>query len=423
MSIITYKGFKPFSYQRAVINEVCRDDVLKTGKLVVCKSSRQKGKSYMIANILLWYAINYRKTRNIYIGPTLKLGKELFKTIVTAIIKSGVVKSSNATDLSIVLINGSSISFKSAEQKDNLRGYTVSGILCIDEAAYISDEVYDIIKPWTDFYNAPTLICSTPFTKTGFFYKYFCYGLEHSHNTVSIDWCDEIYSEDIQRVMPPARLEEYRNTLPSRIFRTDYLGEWIDEDGALFTGFKQCVKQVNILPTDRLFVGIDWSNQGNNDDTVLSIFNQSGNQVLLKYFNDLSPLKQIDCIYDELNPILKQIVCIQPELNSLGTPYSDMLKARSQLIASKVKGFNTTNKSKDNLVGEISVAFEKGDITILPDEKQLRQLSYYTATYNPITKNVSYNAPQGLNDDIVIADMLGYDAYKNGSQMGVYALR
>lgn len=423
MSSITYKGLRPFSYQRAVINEVCSDDVLKTGKMVVCKSSRQKGKSYMIANILLWYAINHRKTRNIYIGPTLKLGKELFKTIVNAIIKSGVVKSSNATDLSIVLINGSSISFKSAEQKDNLRGYTVSGILCIDEAAYISDDVYDIIKPWTDFFNAPTLICSTPFTKTGFFYKYYCYGLERSHNTVSIDWCDEIYSEDIQKVMPPERLEEYRNTLPSRIFRTDYLGEWIDEDGALFTGFKQCIKQVNILPSDRLFVGIDWSNQGNNDDTVLSIFNQSGNQVLLKYFNDLSPLKQIDCIYDELNPILKQIVCIQPELNSLGTPYTDMLKGRSQLMASKVKGFNTTNKSKDSLVGEISVAFEKGDITILPDEKQLRQLSYYTATYNPITKNVSYNAPQGLNDDIVIADMLGYDAYKNSNQLGVYALR
>ena len=100
-----------------------------------------------------------------------------------------------------------------------------------------------------------------------------------------------------------------------------------------------------------------------------------------------------------------------------------MLKGRSQLMASKVKGFNTTNKSKDSLVGEISVAFEKGDITILPDEKQLRQLSYYTATYNPITKNVSYNAPQGLNDDIVIADMLGYDAYKNSNQLGIYALR
>ena len=88
-----------------------------------------------------------------------------------------------------------------------------------------------------------------------------------------------------------------------------------------------------------------------------------------------------------------------------------------------MNGFNTTNKSKDNLVGEISVAFEKNEITILPDVKQEREFSYYTATYNPVTKNVSYNAPQGLNDDIVVATMLAYDAFKNGSKVGVYNVR
>ena len=36
-------------------------NVKGTGKLVVCKSSRQKGKSFMIANILLWYAIKWNK--------------------------------------------------------------------------------------------------------------------------------------------------------------------------------------------------------------------------------------------------------------------------------------------------------------------------------------------------------------------------
>lgn len=420
---IVYKGFKPFSYQKAVINEICDNNVKGTGKLVVCKSSRQKGKSFMIANILLWYAINYKKTKNFYLSPTLKQGKELFKTIINAIIKSGIVKSSNATDLIIKLINGSTINFKSAEQKENLRGYTCSGILCIDEAAYIPDDVYDIVKPWCDFFNAPTLICSTPFTKTGFFYKYFCYGLERTHNTVSVDWCDEQFLPDIQRVLPPERLEEYRQTLPARVFKTEYLGEWIDEDGALFIGFKKCFKKAEIKPTDRLYIGIDWSNQGANDDTVVCAFNQNGEQVLLKYFNDLTPLKQIDVIYNEIKPYINQIVSVQPELNSLGTPYTDLLKERSQILANKVNGFNTTNKSKDNLVGEISVAFEKNEITILPDVKQEREFSYYTATYNPVTKNVSYNAPQGLNDDIVVATMLAYDAYKNGSKVGVYNVR
>ena len=43
-----------------------------------------------------------------------------------------------------------------------------------------------------------------------------------------------------------------------------------------------------------------------------------------------------------------------------------------------------------------------------------------TAEYNAKTRNVSYNAPNGLHDDICIAMMLAYDAYKNGKIIGNY---
>ena len=119
---------------------------------------------------------------------------------------------------------------------------------------------------------------------------------------------------------------------------------------------------------------------------------------------------------------LKQIVVIQTELNSLGTPLTDFLKNRSQLSAIKDKfiGFNTANQSKNSLVRNLQLAFEQKEISILDDEKQIRELGYYTAEYNPKTRNVYYNAPQGLNDDICIALMLSYDAYKNGNVVGNY---
>ena len=421
-SVRIYKGFKPYLHQRAVLNEVCTEEAVGKGKVVCCKSSRQKGKSFTNANILLWYAINIKNSKNFYIAPTLKQGKELFKTIINAIIKSGIVKSSNATELTIKLINGSAINFKSAEQKDNLRGYTCKGILIIDEAAYIDDDVFDIIHPWVDVYNSNILMTSTPLLKSGFFFKYYCYGLEGTHRTVTVDWSDKQFEESIRQMLPLEKLEEYRSQLPTNVFKTEYLGEFIDDEGALFTGFKECEKPAKIQKTDRLYVGIDWSNQGQNDDTVLSVFNQNGEQVLLKYFNNLTPLKQIDVIFDELRKYQNQIVQIQPELNSIGTPYTDLLKERSQILARKIVGFDTTNRSKDKLVSEISVAFENGGISLLPDEKQRRQFSYYTATYNPKTKNVSYNAPQGLNDDIVVATMLAYDCYKKGIIKGHYCL-
>lgn len=417
-----YKGFKPLSYQRAVINELCTPDSIGKGKVVVCKSQRQRGKSIMDSNILLWYAINIKKSKNFYIAPTIKQSKEIYKQIESAIEGSGIIKSSNATDLIIKLINGSTINFKSGIQKENLRGFTCTGILVIDEAAYLTDDVLNIILPWTDFHKANILMTSTPFVKTGFFWKYYNYGLTNTHNTVTIDWCDDKFKEDMLKVMSAERLKEYEATLPKNVFRMDYMGLFLDDEGSVFTEFKKCVLNSNITPLDKLYVGIDWAAGNENDDTAISIINQNGKQVYLEYFNNLTPTQQIDRIEHILLKYLKQIVVVQTELNSLGTPLTDFLKEKPQLSTLKDKfiGFNTTNQSKNAIVQNLQIAFENNEINILDDAKQLNELATYTAEYNPKTRNVYYNAPQGLNDDICIALMLSYDAYKNGNVVGNY---
>lgn len=416
-----YVGFTPFKHQRAVINEII--NARGTSKVIACKSSRQKGKSLMIANILLYYAINFGRTRSYCLSPTLKQAKIIYKTIADAIDGTPVVRSSNATDLEITFRNNSSISFKSAEQRAALRGYTAD-LLCVDEACFIDDDVfYGLVLPWTNAKKAPIIMTSTPFVKSGFFWQYYNFGLAGENNTVTIDWCDEEFREDIEKLLPPDKLEEYRRFLPSKQFKSEYLGEWLDDDGTVFTGFRDCVLDKEISPTDKLWVGIDWSNQGGNDATVVSIINQDGNQVLLNYWNDLTPVGQIDKVYEVLRPYEKQIVLIQPELNSIGTPYTDLLKNRLlQSTKSKVKGFNTTNSSKNDIVTELQVAFEQKQISILDDARQLRELGVYSAEVNLNTKNITYNAPQGLHDDTCIALMLAYDAYKNKKSSGVYSI-
>ena len=412
-------GIKPFTFQKDVINQVI--NAKGTGKIVVVKSRRQVGKSVLISNLILYYAINFPKTVNYILSPTSKQGKKLFKQIVTAIEKSKIIKSKNATDLVITLINGSSIYFKSAEQREALRGETCTGLLAIDECAYISDDIYNIVRPWCDFHKAVTLMVSTPLVKNGFFYQYYNYGLDNQYNTVTIDWSDEKYINDLNIILPPEKLEEYKNVLPKNVFRTEYLGEFLDDEGTVFTDYRKCIKQNTIKPTDKLYFGIDWAAGGENDDTAISAINQYGEQVYLEYFNNVTPTMQTRRIAGILDKYQKQIVVIQTELNSLGTPLTDFLKERSQQLASKFIGFNTTNQSKNALVTNLQMAFEKDEIKILNDGKQLRELSYYSAEFNPKTRNISYNAPQGLHDDIVIALMLSHDAYRNGSVAGSYS--
>lgn len=131
-----------------------------------------------------------------------------------------------------------------------------------------------------------------------------------------------------------------------------------------------------------------------------------------------SATQQIDKICAILEPIKKQIVLIQPELNSIGEVYTDLLKKR--LPTTNIQGFNTTNASKDTLVTNLQVGFENHRLTILDDATQLKQLSTYMAEYNPKTKKVSYNAPQGLHDDLCMGLMLAYDGVLKNQKRGTY---
>ena len=239
-----------------------------------------------------------------------------------------------------------------------------------------------------------------------------------------IDWADyEKYKVDLDKILPPEQLEEYKSILPKKVFLTEYLGQFIEGGGLVFDFFKEAQRLVSIKPNDKLYIGIDWSNQANKDYTVVSMINQNCEQVKLAYWNDLTPLKQIEKVYGELEPYLDQIQAIVCETNSLGTPYTDLLKERLQVNhQNKIKEFVTSNTSKNDLVGKMQVALEQGTISLLPDNKQEREFSYYAAEYNPQTKNITYNAPSGLNDDTVMATMFALYGFNEYKTTGVYSI-
>ena len=420
LATINCRGFTPYKHQKDVIDEL--KDAKGTGKRVIVLSSRQKGKSFMIANLLLYYALNNNKFKCFCVSPTLKQSKTIYSTIFDAVENSGIVKKANAADYEIRFINGSAIYFKSAEQDEALRGYTAD-FLCIDECCYITDEVFYKIAPWADAKQAPVLMVSSPFVKEGFFWNFYNYGLEKQNNTITINWSDNIYKEDIEKILPPEKLEEYRRVFPKNQFKTEYLGEWLDNEGVVFDNFKNCIKHNEINSYEQLFVGIDWASGVEADETVISILNSKGEQLYIDGFNNINTTQTIDRLMGILNPHLHQIVSITPETNSIGKPFTDLLTERlPQNQRHKVQGFTTTNTSKGELVSDLQVAFQQGSISILEEEKQLRQLSVYSAEYNPKTKTVTYNAPRGLHDDRVMALMLSYRGYKNKQTTGYYCL-
>ena len=412
-----YKGYTPFPHQRAVHKAL--DKSYRSGNIYVCRARRQVGKSIMVEQELLRFAITYKDTVSACVCPTLSQARKMFQDIIYSIIDSGVVSKKNETLLEIILINGSKIFFKSAEQKDSLRGYTISGILCVDECAFISDEVfYELLLAWTNVHSAPILLTSTPKFKIGFFWNYWNIGIQKTNpNVISIDFNDF----DTTALLSNERLEEYRKLLPKGQFLTEYMGEFLDSQSIVFGDFKECIGYGEIREYKDIFIGIDWGSGIGSDYTVVTGVNERNEQVFITYFNNKSAVQQIEFIKSYLEAYKDKVRCIVAETNGVGQPLVDSLKIALNWCRN-IKGFCTTNQEKVRLINRLQVDFEQHTIQLLDDEKQTNELSAYECQVKS-NKSVVFNAPIGGNDDTVMALMFAEEAREIKNKKGNYNLR
>ena len=378
-------------------------DSAGSSKIFVVKAKRQIGKSVLAIVELLYFAFNTtRATTSVVLEPTLAQSRRVFKQITDLLEGTGLIKSSNGSLLTLKFINNSEIIFKSAEQKEALRGFTVNGLLVIDEAAYIPDEVFEIVFPATDANKAPILIISTPLFEDGLFYELYIKGLNEVGNkkrTYSFDW----NQYDTSKFLSPDSLEMYRKTLSTNKFKTDYLGEFITEGSYIFGNVRECI---GISTTaNGVYVGIDWAIGSGNDDTVVTVLDEFGAVVTILFLNNMCPSDQVKRIKGFLNRWKNTIKIVQVELNSIGSVYHDMLTRA--LPNFNIKGFVTDNESKRRIIEQLIKAFENKDIVIPDDQKLILELQHYEQ--QKLKKGYTYNAANGYHDDAVISLALAWD--------------
>lgn len=407
-----YIGYTPEEWQKPVHKAIGEHPTAST---FVVLAPRQTGKTMLITNELLRASINNRNAVSLCISITLDGSRKIYRDIVKATENSGIIKKKNDSLLTIEFITGSIIYFRSGEQRDTLRGLTIKngGLLVVDESAYQSDDFFfSVLLPMTNVYRSPILLTSTPRFKTGFFYTFYEKGKNGDPGVYSFNFTDF----DLSKYLPEDMLQQYKQVMPKNQFISEYLGQFLDGDSLLFENYKD-----RILPpgtTTRVYIGIDWASGTGQDRTAISVINQAGEQIFTASFNDKNTTQTVDYIeelvkrYKQYNPV------IWAEVNGLGKPYCDLLKDRKI----KVTEWTTSNQSKNELVAHLQTAFEQGKISILADERQIDELGYYEADYNPKTRVVTYNAPRGLNDDTVMSLMISWEAYLSGNRVGVYSV-
>ena len=410
----TFVGYKPFPWQ-AVVHRGLDKYGYRSGHIHCGKAKRQIGKSFIIINELLRFAINYTNTVSCCLSPTLNQARKIYKQILKVTDQTGVVIKKNDSLLEIEFINGSVLVFKSAEQRESLRGYTFNGILCIDEAAYISDEVWSIIRPTCDVYQAPILMVSTPKFRMGFFFETFQMGFleKYKGQITSYDLC----KFDTSALLSNEQLELYRQMLPKNMFVTEYEGEFLDSESIVFGDFKKCIG-VN-GDYNELYIGIDWGSGVGSDNTVVTALNENNEMVFQLAFNNKSTMEQINYITEYLSGFGNKVKHIVAECNGLGKPLCDNLKEKIKKIP--ILEWYTTNQNKIELINKLQVAFEQKKIKILDDDALIAELSIFEAKMNA-KGNVQYGAPIGGNDDRVLSLLFALHSKEVKNNKGNYKI-
>lgn len=408
-------GYSLFQWQKDIISGILKFP----HDIHVVKSRRQTGKSITIETILMFFAINKSGSCNIAISPTLGQGRKMFKELKNALQKLPLFKSANGTTLEIELTNGSSILFKSAEQADGLRGNTVSGILCIDEVAYIKDEIVYQVLPFCDANKSPILIVSTPLFKSGVFYDFYMNGLNGKDGFHSYDICDY----DTSALLSKGRLEMYRQSVSSQIFRSDYLGEFITESSEIFGDLKKLVKGV-VHDSRHRTMGIDWSAGGldsgkDPDETALAIMNEFRELEYIEGFSDKDTNQTIDYIISKI--VEYNVEKCVVETNSMGKVYIDILKKKIALrgIRCQIIEFTTTNDSKREIIEDLAVHCNNSTISLIDDKKLFLQMMNFVVKKTPSGKITYESGSSNIHDDLVLA--LSFSLY--GQKKGTYNIR
>lgn len=374
------------------------------GKSYVVKAKRQVGKSILAITVLLYFAFKFNDSIGVVVQPTLGQSRRVYKQLLKAVGGEGgeLVKTANATLLEIEFINGSQIIFKSGEQREALRGLTVkNSVLVLDEASFLPDEIIDILLPVVDANKCPVLYISTPLFTSGRFYERYTEGTEENDFVQSFDWS----TYDLSVFLPPEKLEYYRKTLPPLKFRSEYLGEFISDKSFVFGDF---TKSFGVATKPTVYAGLDFATgkQDKDDYTCLTLMDEDGEVVDIKFWKVYEPMDLVDLIAEQLNNI-PTLRTLQLEENSIGQIYLSALKRK---IRNKgiLKPFLTSNDSKRRIVEQLIQAFAEGKIKIPDDPRLIRQLQGYTMEKLPSGK-YTYNAMSGFNDDAVIALALVYD--------------
>ena len=273
----------------------------------------------------------------------------------------------------------------------------------IDEAAfvrYLGDAWQATVRPTLTDFQGDAWFLSTP-RGSNFFRTIYNWGqdpLKPEWKSWQMPSSMNTTLTDLDKEIEAARLE-----LPERIFRQEYLAEFIDDAGGVFRRVLEAAcatVQDSAIDGHFYLIGIDWGKY--NDFTVLSVIDTTTKELVhLDRFNQIDYVVQKQRLYTLASKFKTKTLI--PEHNSIGIPLIEELQREGY----SVHPFTTTNASKAEAIDSLALALEKGDLKIIDHPVLISELQAFEAERLP-SGMLRYSAPEGYSDDCVMSLALAW---------------
>jgi len=397
----------PHTGQMAVRRQARRFNVLAAGRrwrkttlaMALCVEAAVKGGTY------IWGA------------PTFDQVRISFKETKRA--ATGIADFNNSL-MTASFPRGGEIIFRSLDNPDNARGYTADGVV-IDESGVVKGEAWgEVLRPMLIDTNGWAWLIGTPKGRNWFSDEF----QKAQDDPDYMAWQVPTLGVDVTggRItrkphplenphIPFSEIENLYRTLPERTFQQEILAQFVDSSGGVFRRVAEAAtaEPLTVGRGNSTYVfGVDWGKS--NDFTVITVLDVGTRaMVYMDRFNQIDytvQMGRLRAITDKFKP-----TAIVAERNSMGEPLIEQL----QRAGLPVMAFQTTNATKATAIDALALAFERGDIAILPDPVLIAELQAYEMDRLP-SGMLRYSAPAGMHDDTVMSLALAWSGLSNTRQ-------
>mgnify|MGYP003114293102 CR=1 FL=1 len=233
--------------QKEVIESKARFRVLISG--------RRFGKTFIAINELARFS-RYPKKRVWYVAPTFRMAKQIVWTeLLERLQKHKWIKTTNHSDLTVILRNNSTISLRGADNEQSLRGVGLD-FLCMDEFADIKENAwYEVLRATLSDKNGHALFCGTPRGYGNWSYNLF------TKQETDNNWKSFKYTTLDGGQVSANEIEQAKQDLDERTFKQEYLSDFVNYSGAIYYNFnrEENVLKEYIPSSNTIHIGVDFN--------------------------------------------------------------------------------------------------------------------------------------------------------------------